>query len=96
MYRLFYMYPSGITPAMVELIAGEARIVPYLDIDGVTNLRGGTEIEPGALIEVEIVDALDYDLIAEVVEVAGAAETAEVAHVGGLGELEQRRERDAG
>ncbi|HIC52430.1 MAG TPA: 30S ribosomal protein S12 methylthiotransferase RimO [Gemmatimonadetes bacterium] len=31
-YRLFYMYPSGITPEMVELIASEARIVPYLDM----------------------------------------------------------------
>ena len=31
-YRLFYMYPSGITREMVELIAGEARIVPYLDM----------------------------------------------------------------
>ena len=31
-YRLFYMYPSGITREMVELIASEARIVPYLDI----------------------------------------------------------------
>jgi ribosomal protein S12 methylthiotransferase len=37
-YRLFYMYPSGITQEMVELIAegatrtGGARIVPYLDM----------------------------------------------------------------
>jgi ribosomal protein S12 methylthiotransferase len=31
-YRLFYMYPSGITPELVDLIAGEARIVPYLDM----------------------------------------------------------------
>ncbi|MDE2773985.1 MAG: 30S ribosomal protein S12 methylthiotransferase RimO [Gemmatimonadota bacterium] len=37
-YRLFYMYPSGITPALVELL-GEAsaraagpRVVPYLDM----------------------------------------------------------------
>ncbi|MBI4538346.1 MAG: 30S ribosomal protein S12 methylthiotransferase RimO [Gemmatimonadetes bacterium] len=30
-YRLFYLYPSGITPALVELIAAEARILPYLD-----------------------------------------------------------------
>jgi len=31
-YRLFYMYPSGITPELVELIAGESRILPYLDL----------------------------------------------------------------
>jgi ribosomal protein S12 methylthiotransferase len=31
-YRLFYMYPSGITPELVELIATERRIVPYLDV----------------------------------------------------------------
>ena len=31
-YRLFYMYPSGITPELVELIAREDRILPYLDM----------------------------------------------------------------
>jgi ribosomal protein S12 methylthiotransferase len=31
-YRLFYMYPSGITRELVELIAAEPRIVPYLDV----------------------------------------------------------------
>jgi ribosomal protein S12 methylthiotransferase len=31
-YRLFYMYPSGITPELVELLAGEPRILPYLDM----------------------------------------------------------------
>jgi ribosomal protein S12 methylthiotransferase len=30
--RLFYMYPSGIYPELVELIAVEDRIVPYLDM----------------------------------------------------------------
>jgi ribosomal protein S12 methylthiotransferase len=30
--RLFYMYPSGITPELVALIAREDRIVPYLDM----------------------------------------------------------------
>jgi ribosomal protein S12 methylthiotransferase len=30
--RLFYMYPSGIYPALVEQIAREPRIVPYLDM----------------------------------------------------------------
>ncbi|MSR22243.1 MAG: 30S ribosomal protein S12 methylthiotransferase RimO [Gemmatimonadetes bacterium] len=31
-YRLFYMYPSGITREMVDLIASEPRILPYLDM----------------------------------------------------------------
>lgn len=30
--RLFYMYPSGISQALVETIARERRIVPYLDM----------------------------------------------------------------
>ncbi len=31
-YRLLYMYPSGITPRMVGLIAREPRLLPYLDM----------------------------------------------------------------
>jgi ribosomal protein S12 methylthiotransferase len=31
-YRLFYMYPSGITPELVALLAAEPRILPYLDV----------------------------------------------------------------
>jgi len=31
-YRLFYMYPSGLTREVVDLIASESRIVPYLDM----------------------------------------------------------------
>ena len=31
-YRLFYMYPSGITRELVELMADEPRILPYLDM----------------------------------------------------------------
>ena len=31
-YRLFYMYPSGLTREMVDLIASEDRILPYLDM----------------------------------------------------------------
>jgi len=31
-YRLFYMYPSGITREMVDFMASEARILPYLDM----------------------------------------------------------------
>ncbi len=37
-----------------------------LDVDGVTHLSGGGGLEPGAMVEVEIVDARDYDLVAEV------------------------------
>lgn len=36
-----------------------------LDIDGVTHLRGPGRLDPGTFVEVEIVDALDYDLVAE-------------------------------
>ena len=31
-YRLFYMYPSGITREMVELLAEDPQILPYLDM----------------------------------------------------------------
>jgi ribosomal protein S12 methylthiotransferase len=36
-----------------------------LDIDGVTHLRGPADVDPGDMVEVHIVDALDYDLVAE-------------------------------
>jgi ribosomal protein S12 methylthiotransferase len=31
-FRLFYMYPSGITRDLVELLAQEPRLLPYLDM----------------------------------------------------------------
>lgn len=31
-FRLFYMYPSGITPEVVALLASESRLLPYLDM----------------------------------------------------------------
>jgi ribosomal protein S12 methylthiotransferase len=31
-FRLFYMYPSGITRDLVEVLASEPRILPYLDM----------------------------------------------------------------
>ena len=31
-YRLFYMYPSGITQELVELVATEDALLPYLDM----------------------------------------------------------------
>ena len=41
-----------------------------IDVDGATQMlpAEGGSIEPGRFVEVEIVDALDYDLIAKVVE----------------------------
>jgi hypothetical protein len=35
-------------------------------VDGVTHLRGPADVRPGDFVEARIVDALDYDLIAEV------------------------------
>ena len=37
-----------------------------LDVDGVTHLRGSADVQPGDLVDIRIVDALDYDLIAEI------------------------------
>ena len=37
-----------------------------LDIDGVTRLTGSDRMRVGELIKVQIIDALDYDLVAEV------------------------------
>ena len=31
-FRLFYMYPSGITRELVDLLAAETRLLPYLDM----------------------------------------------------------------
>jgi ribosomal protein S12 methylthiotransferase len=41
-----------------------------LDIDGVTRIRGA-RVDPGTFVEVQIVDALDYDLVAEARPAAG-------------------------
>ena len=38
-----------------------------LDVDGVTNLYDAAGVQSGSMIEVEIVDCLDYDLIARVI-----------------------------
>ena len=44
--------------------AFQARIESQaLDVDGVTNLLPAEGVTPGAFVEIEIVDALDYDLI---------------------------------
>jgi ribosomal protein S12 methylthiotransferase len=43
----------------------QARTVGQaLDVDGVTHLYPADEVAPGDLVEVEILDAMDYDLIA--------------------------------
>jgi len=49
-----------------EFGAVARTVAQALDVDGVTNIRGGGELVPGSFVQVEIVDALDYDLVAEV------------------------------
>jgi ribosomal protein S12 methylthiotransferase len=49
-----------------EYVAVARTHAQALDIDGVTHIRGPVEVDPGAMLEVHIVDALDYDLVAEV------------------------------
>ncbi len=47
--------------------AFQARIeTQALDVDGVTNLLPAEGVAPGEFVEIEIVDALDYDLIGAV------------------------------
>jgi len=63
-----------ITRALVdEVVEGDSEYIAVartvgqaLDVDGVTHVRGTTRLEPGAMLDVRIVDALDYDLVAEV------------------------------
>lgn len=49
-----------------EFVAIARTVAQALDVDGVTNIRGAKGIEPGMMLDVDIVDALDYDLVAEV------------------------------
>jgi len=47
--------------------AFQARIESQaLDVDGVTNLLAADHVTPGSFVDIEIVDALDYDLIGAV------------------------------
>ena len=39
-----------------------------IEVDGITRASSAALVEPGSFVEVEIVDALDYDLLARVVE----------------------------
>lgn len=54
-----------------DFVAVARTVAQAHEIDGVTNLvwpegpRGLDGIEPGSMIDVEIVDALDYDLVAK-------------------------------
>jgi ribosomal protein S12 methylthiotransferase len=49
-----------------EYLAVARTRAQALDIDGVTHVRGPGEVDPGSMVEVHIVDALDYDLVAEI------------------------------
>ncbi|HUF76999.1 MAG TPA: 30S ribosomal protein S12 methylthiotransferase RimO [Longimicrobiales bacterium] len=61
------------TEGDAELAATVRTPGQALDIDGVTHLRAPARVDPGAFVEVQIVDALDYDLIAEARVSAGSA-----------------------
>jgi len=49
-----------------EHVATARTVAQALDVDGVTWVRGPARAAPGDMVEVEIVEALDYDLVAEV------------------------------
>ncbi|MCG6955623.1 MAG: 30S ribosomal protein S12 methylthiotransferase RimO [Gemmatimonadetes bacterium] len=50
-----------------EYVATARTEAQALDVDGVTHVRGSVRPAPGDMVDVEIVDALDYDLVAEVI-----------------------------
>ena len=62
------------TVALVdEVVEGDSEYIAVartpgqaLDVDGVTHIRGDGVVHPGSMLDVRIVDALDYDLVAEV------------------------------
>jgi len=56
-----------------EVVDGDSEYIAVartpgqaIDVDGVTHVRGREAVDPGTLLEVRIVDALDYDLVAEI------------------------------
>jgi ribosomal protein S12 methylthiotransferase len=49
-----------------EYAAVARTVAQALDVDGVTHLRPAPGVSPGDFVEVEILDALDYDLMAKV------------------------------
>lgn len=50
-----------------DFVAVGRTVGQALDVDGVTHLRHGDGIVPGAMVDVTIVEALDYDLVAELI-----------------------------
>jgi ribosomal protein S12 methylthiotransferase len=64
------------TPALVDRLVdddpefGAIARTPgqALDVDGVTQLLAGPDVRPGQMVDIEIVDALEYDLVGKVVE----------------------------
>jgi hypothetical protein len=49
-----------------EFAAVGRTVGQAIDVDGVTHLRGPVDGSPGDMVDVMIVEALDYDLVAEV------------------------------
>ena len=49
-----------------DFTASGRTVGQAIDVDGVTHLRAPENIRPGDLVTATIVEALDYDLIAEV------------------------------
>lgn len=47
-----------------EFVAAGRTVGQALDVDGETQITGPAGIRPGQMLDVEIVDALDYDLVA--------------------------------
>ncbi len=46
-----------------------------IDVDGVTYVHPHPSLRPGELVSVKVVDSLEYDLVAEVVDALPAHET---------------------
>ncbi len=65
--RTFDALVDQVTPDDPDFGAVARTQGQALDVDGVTNIVGGEGLTPGEMIRVGIVDALDYDLIGEVV-----------------------------
>ncbi len=64
--RTFPALVDGLVDDDPEFDAVARTVGQALDVDGVTHIIGGGGLKPGAMVEVEIVDARDYDLVGEV------------------------------
>jgi hypothetical protein len=51
-----------------EFVAVVHTVAQALEVDGVTNLIAVERIEPGSMMQVEIVDAFGYDLVAKITD----------------------------